>query len=113
LGMAYLDMGFYDEALAEFSLAQKNPELKLRSIEMACRCFMERDDVELAIEELKAGLEIKGYSQAEYLGLRYNLAMAYEKMGETEEAAESYREIVRSDPSFRDARVRLEGLGRK
>jgi tetratricopeptide (TPR) repeat protein len=110
LGMAYLDMGFYDEALAEFSLAQKNPELRLRSIEMACRCFMERDDTELAIEELKAGLEIQGYSQAEYLGLRYNLAMAYEKMGETEEAAESYREIVRDDPSFRDARVRLEGL---
>jgi tetratricopeptide (TPR) repeat protein len=113
LGMAYLDMGFLDEALAEFSLAQKHPELKLRGIEMTCRCFMERNDVELAIEELKAGLEIEGYSQAEYLGLRYNLAMAYEKLGEIEEATRHYEEIVRTDPSFRDARVRLDGLGGK
>lgn len=110
LGMAYLDMGFYDEALAEFGVARKHPELKLRSIEMAGRCFMERDDVELAIEELRAGLEIEGYSQSEYLGLRYNLAMAYEKLGEKDEAIKNYKEIVDTDPSFRDARVRLDEL---
>lgn len=110
LGMAYLEMGFYDDALAEFSLAQKLPELRLRSIEMLGRCFMQRDDVELAIEELKAGLEIEGYSLAEYLGLRYNLAMAYEKLGEIGEAKLNYEEIVRTDPSFRDARLRLDDL---
>jgi tetratricopeptide (TPR) repeat protein len=112
LGMAYLDMGLTDEALAEFSVAQRQPELKLRSIEMAGRCFMERNDVELAIEELRAGLEIEGYSQTEYLGLRYNLAMAYEKLGSTAEAIEHYTEICNTDPSFRDARVRLEELRR-
>ena len=113
LGMSYLNMEFYDEALAEFSLAQKQPELRLRSIEMVGRCFMERDDVELAIEELKAGLELEGYSEAEYLGLRYNLAMAYEKLGELDQAGQHYREICRADPSFRDARIRLEELSRK
>jgi tetratricopeptide (TPR) repeat protein len=110
LGMAYIEMGLYDDALAEFSLAQKHPELRLRSIEMLGRCFMQRDDVELAIEELRAGLEIEGYSQAEYLGLRYNLALAYEKFGEIGEATHNYEEIVRTDPSFRDARVRLHEL---
>lgn len=110
LGMAYLEMGFYDDAMAEFSLSQKLPELRLQSIEMLGRCFMHRDDVELAIEELRAGLEIEGYSQAEYLGLRYNLAMAYEKLGEIGEARQNYEEIVRTDPSFRDARLRLEDL---
>jgi tetratricopeptide (TPR) repeat protein len=112
LGMAYLDMGLIDEALAEFSLAQTEPALKLRSIEMAGRCFMERNDIELAIEELKAGLEIKGYSQEEYLGLRYNLAMAYEKLGSIDEAIEHYSEICATDPAYRDARIRLEELRR-
>jgi tetratricopeptide (TPR) repeat protein len=112
LGMAYLDMGLTDEALAEFSLAQQQPELRLRSIEMAGRCFMERNDVELAIQELSAGLEIEGYSQAEYLGLRYNLAMAYEKLGSIDEAIEHYSEVCSTDPGFRDARVRLEELRR-
>ena len=110
LGMAYLDMGLTDEALAEFGVAQRQPELRLRSIEMAGRCFMERNDVELAIEELKAGLELEGYSEAEYLGLRYNLAMAYEKLGAVNQAVQHYVEICRTDPSFRDARVRLDGL---
>ena len=113
LGMAYLDMGLTDEALAEFGVAQRQPELRLRSIEMAGRCFMERDDVELAIEELKAGLEIEGYSEAEYLGLRYNLAMAYEKIGAMGQAVQHYTEICRTDPSFRDARIRLEELRRE
>ncbi|HVP56852.1 MAG TPA: tetratricopeptide repeat protein [bacterium] len=112
LGMAYLDMGLTDEALAEFSVAQRQPELKLRSIEMAGRCFMERNDIELAIQELSAGLEIEGYSQAEYLGLRYNLAMAYEKLGSIDEAVEHYTEICKTDPGFRDAQVRLEELRR-
>jgi tetratricopeptide (TPR) repeat protein len=79
---------------------------------MVGRCFMERSDVELAIEELRAGLEIEGYSQAEYLGLRYNLAMAYEKLGAADEALEHYTEICKTDPAFRDARVRLEEMRR-
>jgi tetratricopeptide (TPR) repeat protein len=113
LGMAYIDMGLFDEALAEFGVARKQPELRLRAIEMVGRCFMERDDVDLAIEELKAGLEIEGYSGTEYLGLQYNLAMAYEKSGEIEEAVRNYQGICRTDPTFRDARIRLAELGRK
>jgi tetratricopeptide (TPR) repeat protein len=110
LGMAYLELEFYDEALAEFGVSRKHSELALRSIEMAGRCFMEKGDVELAIEELKSGLEMEGHSEAEYLGLRYNLAMGYEKLGEYEAAFEHYEEICRTDPTFRDARIRLEEM---
>jgi tetratricopeptide (TPR) repeat protein len=113
LGMAYLDMELYDEALAEFGVAQKDPELRLKSIEMVGRCFIKRNDVELAIEELKAGLEIEGHSETEYLGLRYNLAMAYENLGELDQATQHYQVICRTDPSFRDARMRLEELSGK
>ena len=47
LGLSYMDLGFYDEALAEFGVARRLPELELRSIEMAGRCFVEKGDVEL------------------------------------------------------------------
>jgi tetratricopeptide (TPR) repeat protein len=112
LGISYLDLGFFDQALAEFGVARRNSDLALQSIEMAGRCFVEKGDIELAIEELKSGLEIEGHSEAEYLGLRYNLAMAYEQLGQTGEAAGLYEEICRTDPTFRDARTRLEEISK-
>jgi tetratricopeptide (TPR) repeat protein len=110
LGISYIDLGFFDEALAEFGVSRKNSDLALRSIEMAGRCFLEKGDVELAIEELKSGLEIEGHSEDEYLGLRYSLALALEKMGQTEEAVKQFEEICRTDSDFRDAKSRMEQL---
>jgi tetratricopeptide (TPR) repeat protein len=113
LGISYLDLGFFDEALAEFGVSRKHPDLRLKSIEMAGRCFVEKGDVELAIEELQSGLAIEGYSAAEHLGLRYNLALAYEQLGQTEQARRCYEEICEADDSYRDAREKLEQLGQR
>jgi tetratricopeptide (TPR) repeat protein len=112
LGISYLDLGLLDEALAEFGVSRKHPDLALRSIELAGRCFVEKGDVDLAIEELKAGLETEGSSESECLGLRYILAMAYEKTGQVEEARECYAEVCESDPDYRDVKVRLEKLSK-
>jgi tetratricopeptide (TPR) repeat protein len=112
LGLSYLDLGFHDEALAEFGVARRMPELELRSIEMIGHCFMEKGDIELAIEELKAGLETEGRTEADLLGLRYNLGLAYERIGQEEEASKQYEEVCRIDPSFKDARSRMEELGK-
>ncbi len=110
LGISYLDLGLYDEALKEFSIARKHPKLTLRCIELAGRCFMEKGDYELAVEELTSGLELQGYSDEEYLGLRYDLAMAFEKLGNYDEAAANYEAVCRSHPDFRDAKEKLEEL---
>jgi tetratricopeptide (TPR) repeat protein len=113
LGISYIDLGLFDEALAEFGVARKRPDLELKSIELAGRCFVEKGDVELAIEELRSGLDIEGHSDAEYLGLKYNLAMAYERLGLTDEATGYYEQICEMDPTFRDAKVRLEQLSKQ
>jgi len=112
LGISYIDLGLFDEALAEFGVSRKNPDLALRSIELAGRCFMEKGDVELAIEELDAGLDMEGHTEEEYLGLRYGLALALETMGQKARAIEHFQEICRTDPGFRDAKTRMEQLSR-
>jgi tetratricopeptide (TPR) repeat protein len=112
LGLSYMDLGFHDEALAEFGVARRMPELELRSIEMAGHCFVEKGDIELAIEELKAGLQIEGHPPEDFIGLRYNLGLAYEKIGQIEEASKQYEAVCSIDPSFRDAKTRMEELGR-
>jgi tetratricopeptide (TPR) repeat protein len=102
----------YDEALTEFGVSRKHPDLALRSIELAGRCFVEKGDVDLAIEELRAGLEIQGSPESESLGLRYILAMAYEKVGQVEDARQCYAQVCDSDPDYRDAKLRLEELSK-
>ncbi|MFH1312828.1 MAG: DUF6584 family protein [Candidatus Eisenbacteria bacterium] len=112
LGISYLDLGLYDEALTEFGVSRKHPDLALRSIELAGRCFVEKGDIDLAIEELRAGLETEASSEADCLGLRYILGMAYEKVDQLDEARQCYRQVYDNDPDYRDVKVRLEELGK-
>ncbi len=111
MGLSYLDLGFFDEALAEFGVSRRSPELELKSIEMAGRCFMERGDIELAIEELESALGRCETTEDKCLGLKYNLADAYERIGQSGKARVLYEEIQQSDVSYRDVKERIELLG--
>ncbi len=113
LGISYFDLGLYDQALAEFGVARKHPQLALKAIELTGRCFMEKGEIDLAIEEFRSGLQIEGHTATELLGLRYNLGIACEKIGRYDEAAECFREVCNCDPNFQDARARLEQIERK
>lgn len=113
LGISYFELGLYDQGLAEFGVARKDPQLAIKAIELAGRCFLEKGEIDLAIEEFRSGLQIEGHSEVELLGLRYNLGIALEKLSRYDEAAECFREVCKHDPSFQDARIRLENIERK
>lgn len=110
MGISYLDLGFYDEALAEFGVARRSPDLELKSVEMAGKCFVEKGDIELAIEELESAMGECDYPEEDCLGLKYNLAEAYEKIGQREKAIELYEAVHEIDESFRDVTERLATL---
>jgi tetratricopeptide (TPR) repeat protein len=107
MGISYLDLGFYDEALAEFGVARRSPELELKSIEMAGKCFMEKGDIELAIEELEAAMCTSDIPEEDCLGLKYNLAEAYDKIGQPEKAIRLYQQIHETDENYRDVTERI------
>jgi tetratricopeptide (TPR) repeat protein len=111
MGLSYLDLGFFDEALAEFGVARRSPDLELKSIEMAGKCFVEKGDIELAIEELESAMGTGDISPEDCLGLKYNLAEAYERIGQSSRAKVLYEEIVDVDDSYRDVRDRIGVLG--
>lgn len=107
MGLSYLDLGFYDEALAEFGVARRSPDLELKSIEMAGKCFVEKGDIELAIEELESAMDTCEIEPEGSLGLKYNLAEAYEKIGQQSRARLLYEEILEIDDSYRDVTERV------
>ena len=110
LGIAYKEMGLIDEAIAEFQLAAKDPKRSLECSSMIGICFMEKGMADVAVQWYERGLQVPGRAPEEYRGLRYDLGMAWEAAGELNKAKTTFGELVREDPSFRDASNKLREL---
>ncbi|MFQ5789307.1 MAG: tetratricopeptide repeat protein [Acidobacteriota bacterium] len=110
LGIAYKEMGLLDEAIAEFQLASKDGARLLECCSMLGLCFMEKGMPEIAIKWFEKGLKAPGRKEEEYHGLQYDLAQAYETIGESEQALELYMDIYRVNSRFRDVREKVRDL---
>ncbi len=110
LGIAYKEMGLAEEAIAEFQIASKGERERLKAFEMLGLCFLDRGEPKFAIKQLERGLATPGYSDEDYIGLRYNLGSAYEQVGEIENSIKTYEEIYATDVNFKDVGQRLQYL---
>jgi tetratricopeptide (TPR) repeat protein len=108
LGMAYLEMALYTEAIKEFQIASRSEQLQIKSIEMIGHCFIQQNNPRLAVKQLKRGLEITNMADADNLGVHYNLGLAYEMLGEQEKAREHFEEVYIVDISFRDVAEKMK-----
>ena len=64
----------------------------------------------VAIQWYERGLQVPGRAAEEYRGLRYDLAIAQEAVGDLQMAKATFGDLVREDPAFRDASSRLRDL---
>ena len=112
LGIAYKEMGMTDEALGEFELASHDPARTLDCASMIGLCHVERGEYDSAIKFFKDGLNVAGHERDEYLGLKYDLATAYELKGDISTAQSISREISSENGGFRDIKERLQRLNR-
>ena len=108
--MAYLEMGLYTEAIRDFQIASRAPELQLSSMEMIGHCFLKHGQPRLAVKQLTHALEISKAAGAESLGIHYNLGLAYEMLDELEAAREHFEEVYILDMSFRDVDDKIKKL---
>jgi tetratricopeptide (TPR) repeat protein len=110
LGMAYLEMGLFTEAIRDFQIASRCSDLQLSSMEMIGYCFLKHGQPRLAVKQLSHALEIAKASGAESLGIHYNLGLAYEMLGELAQAREHFEEVYIIDMSFRDVAEKMKKL---
>jgi len=100
--MAYLEMELFAEAIREYQLAAKSTEYQLRSLEMIGLCFLKQGQATLAIKQLNRGLALVGDDERDSLGIRYNLGLAYEMIGDHEQARNHFEDVYVVDVTFRD-----------
>ncbi|MBN2185441.1 MAG: tetratricopeptide repeat protein [Candidatus Krumholzibacteriota bacterium] len=108
LGMAYIEMRLFDDALKELQISSRSEQLQLQSLEMIGQCFIEINNPHLAVKQLKRGLELTGNANGDNLGIHYNLGLAYEALGESEKAREHFEEVYIVDVTFRDISVKMK-----
>ncbi len=110
LGVAFKEMGLIDEAIAEFQIAARGMEYRLRAIEMLGSCFLEKQDFRIALKVLGRALQVPEYKDEDLIGIFYAMGRAYEALGETPRAVEWYERVVGCDVGFKDVSQRVAAL---
>ena len=110
LGMAYLEMELHSDAIREFQLAARSAEFQLKCLEMIGQCFIADGQPQLAIKQLTRGLHLITGDDRVALGIRYNLGLAYQMVGDAEAARSQFEDVYVVDVTFRDVGERLKSL---
>ena len=98
LGIAYKDMGLYDDAIREFESGTRDPELAQDSFSLMAMCYVEKKEYESAVKAIEQALEVS--TQDTRTGLFYQLGEVRERQKLWSEAVDAYEQVQSNDPTF-------------
>jgi tetratricopeptide (TPR) repeat protein len=110
LGIAYKEMGLIDDAIREFQVSRSDPKRFVHSSNMLGICYSEKGLYTLAIEVMKNSLAMMKERDESYWTIQYDLAEAYEKNNNPEEALEAFLQVHRWNKEFRQAADKIQAL---
>jgi tetratricopeptide (TPR) repeat protein len=111
LGIAYKEMGLLPDARREFQVAMSDPRRRCLCWTMIGLIYMEEGQPRDAMEAFQSGLESPDQTASETVGLHYELGLACESGGLTDQARLHYEYVFRREPQFRETSQRLQRLG--
>ena len=110
LGVAFKEMGLYDDAINEFSQAASDPARSFECRVLQGVCLREKGDPAKA-EVFLHTLINPGLSLDDSSSIKYELALTCQVLGKNDEAATLFAEINIANPGFRDVSSRLDAAG--
>jgi len=111
LGMTYREMGLVDQAVDSFRIAEQDPRLSARALEMTGRCFLDQHRFAEAVVEFARALEQPHLDPTGAAELRYQLAQAHEAAGDPAAALHEYRAVAEVLSDYEDVDARIASLG--
>jgi tetratricopeptide (TPR) repeat protein len=113
MGIAYMEMEMFDEAVKEFKIALKDPNRVFDCQVRLGLSYMANGEPQEAIACYTGGLDVTGRTDGERKGLMYELALAYETAGKDESALDFFNKVSAIDSGFRDLSGKLRRLNEK
>jgi len=110
LGIAYREMGLFEDAKGEFHAAMLNPDREIECRHMLGLCCLEQEQFEEAIGEFEQIARSPSVNDEQKLSAQFDLGRAWEALGERERAREAYEMVAAVDPSFCEVEARLAAL---
>jgi tetratricopeptide (TPR) repeat protein len=111
LGEMLLARGEWDRALEQFEAAKNHPNLKARAYACLGKCLAAKGRAEEAVTHFQQSLEI-GFARPsrDRLVVMYDLALAYEALGQSADANLVFKDIYAQEATFRDVSERMARL---
>ncbi len=110
LGLAYKEMGLWDEAVKAFEKVAGAPGRAVQCRLMIGLCHRSAGNPSEAVHQFKIGLHEASVTDREKQSLFYEIGVAYEELGDPREALYYLEMVVKRDPSFLDANDRVQRL---
>jgi tetratricopeptide (TPR) repeat protein len=110
LGVAFMEMGLVDEAIAEFQVALRGGANPLATLELLGQCFVDKGQYAVAGRVLDRALKLPGVADGDLVGVLYLLGRVEEGTDRPESALELYERVVSVDIRFRDTAQRIDRL---
>jgi len=111
LGVAFREMGLYDEAISEFRQASADTGRRLECLILQGACLRDKGDLTNAEKVLKTLMK-PGLGLDDECFVKYELALTYGAAGNNDQLVELLSEIEKKNSGYRDVRDRLVAAGK-
>jgi len=110
LGIAYREMGLFDDAISEFEKAECEPTRFVDCQTMKGLSYSDKGDFEKAELMFQQALDFFSLETGQRLNLYYELGLLYEQTDRSNDALGSYQEVSIQDNNYRDVREKISQL---
>ena len=112
LALTYHEMDMTDDAIKALEVATRSPRQRFDAASMLGRLYLERKDIEHAIEWLERAAEAPAPTPDAGRALLYDLAKVLESAGEQSRALAVFVELEAESGGYRDVSVQIERLSK-
>jgi tetratricopeptide (TPR) repeat protein len=110
LGVAYHEMGLYEEAMEELQIASGDPALQYDVYYLMGSCARDLERTDLALDCYEKVLRTEGLDEDQRRGVRYEQALTLRAAGQHEEALRIFQEIREEDSEYRDTEQQIQEI---
>ncbi|MBY0401382.1 tetratricopeptide repeat protein, partial [Myxococcota bacterium] len=110
LGIAYREMGLFEDAIGEFKICLESPGRRFDSLYLMGLCARDLARYTDAVHHLEQALALPDLPSDRMIGVYFDLAIAQSLAGDRERARANMRRVIELDPRFPNAAERLAEL---